>query len=44
MNKIESNFLLSEDRFMPGIHLRQPGFTCSASGQFTKNRERIQKF
>ena len=29
---------------MPEIHLRQPGFTYSACGPFTKNRERIKKF
>ena len=29
---------------MPEMHLRQPGFTYSASGPFTKNRKRIQKF
>ena len=29
---------------MPEMHLRQPGFTYSAWGQFTKNKERIQKF
>ena len=28
---------------MPEIHLRQPGFTCSACGPFTKNKEGIQK-
>ena len=28
---------------MPEIHLKQPGFTYSAWGQFTKNKERIQK-
>ena len=26
------------------MHLRQPGFTYSACGPFTKNKERIQKF
>ena len=26
------------------MHLRQPGFTCSACGPFTKSKERIQKF
>ena len=26
------------------MHLKQPGFTCSACGPFTKNKERIQKF
>ena len=29
---------------MPELHLRQPGFTCSACGPFTKLRERIHKF
>ena len=26
------------------MHLKQPGFTYSACGSFTKNKERIQKF
>ena len=29
---------------MPEMHLRQPGFTYSACGSFTKNKERIEKF
>ena len=29
---------------MPKIHLRKPGFTDNACGNFTKNKERIQKF
>ena len=29
---------------MPEMHLKQPGFTYSACGQFTRNKERIQKF
>ena len=29
---------------MPEMHLKQPGFTYSASGPFTKNKERIEKF
>ena len=29
---------------MPQMHLRQPGFTYSAYGPFTKNKGRIQKF
>ena len=29
---------------MPEIHLKQPGFTYSACGPFTKNKERIKKF
>ena len=27
---------------MPEMHLRQPGFTYSACGPFTKNEKRIQ--
>ena len=26
------------------LHLKQPGFTYSACGSFTKNKERIKKF
>ena len=37
-------FLLAGDKFIPEMHLRQPGFTYSACGTFTKNKERIQKF
>ena len=29
---------------MPEIHLRQPGFTCSACGSFTKNEKRVKRF
>ena len=29
---------------MSEMHLRQPGFTYSACGPFTKNKEKIQKF
>ena len=29
---------------MPEMYLKQPGFTYSACGPFTKNKERIQKF
>ena len=34
---------MAGDKFMPEMHLKQPGFTCSACGTFTKNKERIQK-
>ena len=40
MNK----FLLAGDKFIPEMHLRQPSFTCSGCGPFTKNKERIEKF
>ena len=38
MNEIVNTFLLSGDTFMPGMHLKQPGFTYSACGPFTKNK------
>ena len=44
MNEIVNKFLLAGDKFMPGMHLKQPRFTYSACGPFTKNKERIQKF
>ena len=44
MNEIVNKFLLAGDKFMPEMHLKQPGFTYSASGPFTENKERIQKF
>ena len=44
MNEIINKFLLVGDKFMSEMHLKQPGFTYSACGPFTKNRERIEKF
>ena len=44
MNEIVNKFLFARDKFMPEMHLKQPGFTYSAYGPFTKNKERIQKF
>ena len=44
MNKIVHKFLLAGDKFMLEMHLRQPGFTFSACGTFTKNKEGIKKF
>ena len=40
MNK----FLLAGDQFMAEMHLKQPGFTYSACGSFTKNKKGIEKF
>ena len=39
MNEIVNKFLLAGDKFMPEMNLKQPGFTYSACGPFTKNRE-----
>ena len=44
MNEIVDNILLVGDKFMPEMHLKQPGFTYSACGLSTKNKERIEKF
>ena len=35
MNKIVNKFLLAGGKFMPEMHLKQPGFTYSACGPFT---------
>ena len=40
MNKL----LLARDKFMPELHLNQPGFTYGAYGPFIRNKERVQKF
>ena len=45
MNEIVNKFLLARSKFMPEMHLKQPGFTYSACRPFTKKKkERIQKF
>ena len=44
MNNVINKFLLAGDKFMPEMHLRQPQFTYSAGGSFTKHKQRIQKF
>ena len=42
MNEIVNKFLLTGGTFMPEMHLKQLGFTSSACGPFTKNKERIK--
>ena len=44
MNDIINKFLLVGDKFMPEMYLRQPGFTYSTCGPFTKNKEKTKKF
>ena len=44
INAIINKLLLAGKKFMLEMHLRQPGFTYSASGPFPKNKERIKKF
>ena len=43
INDLINKFLLAGDKFRPEMHLRQPQFTYSACGPFTKNKERIQE-
>ena len=44
MNDVINKFLLEEEKFMPEMHLKQPGFSYGACEPFTKNKQRIQKF
>ena len=44
MNEIVNRLLLTGDKFMPEMHLKQHGFTYSACESFTKSKERIEKF
>ena len=44
MNEIINKFLLAGNKFLLEIHLKQPSFTYSACGPFTKNKKRIEKF
>ena len=44
MNEIVNKILLAGDKFMPEMHLKQPGFTYSTCRPFTKNKERTEIF
>ena len=44
LNDIINKLLLEGDQFMPEMHLRQPGFTYSACGPFTMNKEIVKKY
>ena len=44
MNEIPNKFLLAGHKFMPEMHLKQPGFIYRACGRFIKNTRKIQKF
>ena len=39
MNKIVNKCLLGRDKFKPEMYLKQPGFTDSACGLFTKTKK-----
>ena len=40
MNEIVNTFLHVGDTFLPEMHLKQPGFTYSACGPFTKKQRK----
>ena len=42
MNEILITFLLAGDKFAPEMHLKQPGFTYSACGPFTKTKKELK--
>ena len=44
MNEIIDQFLFTEDKFMPKLHLKQSEHAYSVYKLFTKHREKIQKF
>ena len=44
MNEIVKTFLIAINKFMPEMDLRQPEFTYSPCGPFTKYKGRVQKF
>ena len=35
---------MADDKFMPEMHLKQPGFAYIACGPITRNKQRIKKF
>ena len=42
MNEIVNNFLLAGDKFMPEMHLKQPGFTYSALDHLLKTKKEFK--
>ena len=44
MTEIINKCLPVGDKLIPEMHLKQPDFTYSACGPFTKTKERIEKF
>ena len=43
MSEIINKLLRAEDKLMPEMDFRQPGFTDSTCWPFTKNKDIIQK-
>ena len=43
VNEMINKFLLTGDKFMPEMHLKQLGLAYRECGRFTKNKKRIKK-
>ena len=44
MNEAVNKFLMTRDKFMPEMYLKQPGLLYNISVPFTKNKESIERF
>ena len=44
MNEVVNKVLVTVDKYIPEMSLKQLGFTYSTCGPFTKNKETIEKF
>ena len=44
INKVINKYLLTGEKLISELHLKQSGFTYSACGPFAQHRERMQKF
>ena len=42
MNEIVNKFLLTGDKLLPEMHLKQPGFTYSAFGPLQKTKKEFK--
>ena len=42
MNEIVNKFLLARDKFLPEMHLKQPGFTYSVADHLLKTRKKFK--
>ena len=42
MSEIGNKYLLAGDKFMPEMHLKQPGFTYSACGPLLKTKKELR--
>ena len=42
MNEIVNKFLLAGDRFIPELHLKQPGFTYSVVNHLLKTKKEFK--